>query len=187
VEAFLISTAVIAAAEFGDKTQFLALLFGARYRRPLSIILGMLASSIANYTLACTFGLWLRNHLDGSVLHWSLGILLIAVAFWFLVPDRSEGEPRIFGGFGAFGTAFLTFFLTEMGDKTQIAAVILAAKFNALIPVIAGTTVGVMLVNAPVILLGNAVGTRLPVRAVRLIGAAIFGGLGLLALSGFSF
>ncbi|HTN44581.1 MAG TPA: TMEM165/GDT1 family protein [Nitrospiria bacterium] len=187
MDAFLISMAVIAAAEFGDKTQFLALLFGARFRRPLPIILGMLGSSIANYTLACTLGLWLRNHLDGSVLHWILGVLLIAVAFWFLVPDRSEGEPRIFGRFGAFGTAFLTFFLTEMGDKTQIAAVILAAKFNALIPVIIGTTVGVMLVNAPIIVLGNAVGTRLPVRAVRLIGAGIFGGLGVLSLSGFSF
>jgi len=187
LEAFLISTTVIAAAEFGDKTQFLALLFGARFQRPLPIILGMLASSIANYTLACTLGLWLRDRLNGPFLHWSLGLLFLAVAIWFLRPDGQESEPRIFGGFGAFGTSFITFFLTEMGDKTQIASVILAAKFNMLIPVIAGTTLGVMLVNTPVIVLGKAAGTRLPIRAVRVIGAVIFGGMGLLVLSGFSF
>jgi putative Ca2+/H+ antiporter (TMEM165/GDT1 family) len=187
VEAFLISMMAVAAAEFGDKTQFLALLFGARFRRPLPIVLGMLASSVVNYTIACTLGVWLRDNLNGQLLHWGLGVLFLAVAIWFLQPDRQESEPRVFGRFGAFGTAFVTFFLTEMGDKTQIAAVILAVKFNTLIPVIAGTTLGVMLVNTPVIVLGNAAGTRLPVRAVRFIGAAIFGGLGVLSLSGFSF
>jgi putative Ca2+/H+ antiporter (TMEM165/GDT1 family) len=187
LETFLISMTVIAAAEFGDKTQFLALQFGARFQRPLPIILGMLASSIANYTLACALGLWFRDRLNDQFLHWSLGLLFLAVAIWFLRPDRQGGEPRVYGGLGAFGTAFVTFFLSEMGDKTQIATVLLAAKFNALAPVIAGATLGVMLVNAPVIVLGNAVGARLPVRAVRLIGAAIFGGMGLLALSGFGF
>ena len=187
MEAFLISMMAVAAAEFGDKTQFLALLFAARFRRPLPIILGMMASSVANYTLACTLGVWIRDHLNGQYLHWSLGLLFLGVAIWFLQPERQESEPRVFGRFGAFGTAFVTFFLTEMGDKTQIAAVILAVKFNTLIPVIAGTTLGVMLVNTPIIVLGNAAGTRLPVRAVRFIGAAIFGGLGVLSLSGFSF
>jgi putative Ca2+/H+ antiporter (TMEM165/GDT1 family) len=187
MEAFLISVTVIAAAEFGDKTQFLALLFGARYQRPFPIILGMLTSTVVNHTLACVLGLWLRNHLNAQALHWSLGVLFLAVAIWFLYPDHSDSEPRIFGRFGPFGTAFITFFLAEMGDKTQIATIMLAAKFNMLIPIIAGTTLGVMVVNAPVIVLGNAIGTRLPIRAVRLICAAIFGGMGLLALSGFGF
>jgi Ca2+/H+ antiporter, TMEM165/GDT1 family len=186
VEAFLISMMAVAAAEFGDKTQFIALLFGARFRRPIPIILGMLASSVANYTLACTLGVWLRDRLDGPLLHWGLGLLFLAVAIWFLRPEHQGEEPKIIGRFGPFGTAFVTFFLTEMGDKTQIAAVMLAVKFNLLLPVIAGTTVGVMLVNAPVIAFGTTVGTRLPVRAVRFVGAAIFGGLGFLALSGFS-
>ncbi|HET6465509.1 MAG TPA: TMEM165/GDT1 family protein [Nitrospiria bacterium] len=187
MEAFLISMMAVAAAEFGDKTQFLALLFGARFRRPLPIILGMLTSTAVNHTMACALGLWLREHLNTQVLHWSLGLLFLAVALWFLHLDRQESEPRLFGQFGPFGTSFITFFLTEMGDKTQIATIVLAAKFNAMIPVIVGTTLGVLLVNAPVIVLGNAAGTRLPVRAVRLIGAAIFGGLGVLALSGIRF
>ncbi len=184
MEPFLVSMAVIAAAEFGDKTQLLALLLGGRFPRPLPIVLGMLASPLFNYTIACTLGLWLREQLNSQVLHWGLGVLFLAIALWFLHLDRSDSTPRLFGRFGPFGTSFFTFFLSEMGDKTQVATVILAAKFNALIPVIAGTTLGVMLVNTPVIVLGNAAGTRLPVRAVRLIGAAIFGGLGVLALSG---
>jgi putative Ca2+/H+ antiporter (TMEM165/GDT1 family) len=147
----------------------------------------MLTSIVVNYTIACTLGLWFRDRLNDQFLHWSLGLLFLTVAIWFLRPDRQDSEPKIFGGFGAFGTAFLTFFLAEMGDKTQIATVVLAVKFNTLIPVIVGAALGVMLVNAPVILLGNAVGTRLPVRAVRIIGAVIFGGLGLLVLSGFGF
>ena len=189
MEAFLISMMAVAAAEFGDKTQFLALLFGARFRRPLPIILGMLSSTVVNHTLACVLGLWLREHLNGQVLHWSLGILFLAVAIWFLRLDRNEqkNEPKLFGNAGPFWTAFITFFLTEMGDKTQIATVMLAAKFNTLVPVIFGTTVGIMLINGPVIILGNVAGTRLPVRAVRLVGAAIFGGLGVLSLSGFGF
>ncbi len=187
MEAFLISMAVVAAAEFGDKTQLLALVFAARFQRPLPIVLGMLVSTVVNYTMACTLGLWLREQLNSQVLHWSLGVLFLAVALWFLHLDRSDSTPRLFGQFGPFGTSFVTFFLSEMGDKTQIATVVLAAKFNALIPVIAGTTLGVMLVNTPVIVLGNAAGTRLPVRAVRLIGAAIFGGLGVLVLSGIRF
>jgi len=187
VEAFLISMMAVAAAEFGDKTQFLALLFGARFQRPLPIILGMLISTVVNYTMACALGLWIRDHLSIQVLHWSLGLLFLAVALWFLQPDRGGGvdPPRLFGRFGPFGTSFLTFFLTEMGDKTQIATVILAAKFNTWIPVIAGTTMGILLVNAPVIALGSVVSARLPVRTVRFVGAAIFGGLGVLALSGF--
>jgi len=187
MEAFLISMMAVAAAEFGDKTQFLALLFGARFRRPLPVVLGMLTSTAVNHTLACAVGLWLREHLNSQLLHWSLGLLFLAVAIWFLHLDRQKGEPRLFGSFGPFWTAFITFFLTEMGDKTQIATIVLAAKFNTLIPIIFGTTLGVMLVNAPVIVLGNAVGSRLPVRAVRVVGAAIFGGLGILALSGVSF
>ena len=187
MEAFFISMMAVAAAEFGDKTQFLALLFGARFRRPFPIISGMLISTVVNHTMACAIGLWLRDHLATQLLRWSLGLLFLAVALWFLHPDRGGGgdPPRLFGRFGAFGTSFLTFFLTEMGDKTQIATVILAAKFNSLIPVIAGTTLGIMLVNAPVIALGSVVATQLPVRAVKFIGAAIFGGLGVLALSGF--
>jgi putative Ca2+/H+ antiporter (TMEM165/GDT1 family) len=186
VEAFLISMAAVAAAEFGDKTQFLVLLLGARFQCSVPILLGILASTILNYTLACSLGLWLGDHVDGRTLHWSVGVLFLAVAFWCLRPETPEENKtvKLFGRFGAFGTAFVTSFLTEMGDKTQIATVILSVKFNALIPVIAGATAGVILVNTPVILLGDTMGARLPVRAVRLAGAAIFGGLGLLALSG---
>ncbi|MHB8481536.1 MAG: TMEM165/GDT1 family protein [Nitrospiria bacterium] len=190
MNAFWISMVVVAAAEFGDKTQFLALLFGARFKRPVPILLGILVSTAVNHTLVSLIGVWLSNHIDGMVLRWVLGILFLAVAVWTLrldKLDKAEVPAGSFEGFGAFATTFLTFFVAEMGDKTQLATIALAVKFNTLLPVIAGTTLGVMLINGPVVLIGDAVSSRVPVHIVRYVAAAVFGCLGILAISGISF
>ena len=183
MEAFLISTGIVALAEMGDKTQLLALILAARFRKPWPIVLGIFVATIANHALAGAAGAWVTTVLGPDVLRWVLGCSVIAMAVWMLIPDsvddaETSGTPR----FGVFGTTVVAFFLAEMGDKTQIATVMLAAQYQAWAWVVAGTTLGMMLANAPVVWLGDKITKLVPLRVVHVVSALIFLGLGLFAL-----
>lgn len=185
VEAFLVSTGIVALAEIGDKTQLLALVLAARFRRPMPIILGILAATLLNHALAGAVGAWIAATLGPLAMRWILGLSFIAMAVWMLVPDRIEDEQQAAPRFGVFGTTLVAFFLLEMGDKTQIATIALAAKYDALVAVVAGTTLGMMLANVPAVLLGEVAARRLPMRLVHAVAAAIFLVLGVTVLLGF--
>ncbi len=183
IEAFLISTGIVALAEMGDKTQLLALVLAARFRKPWPIVAGIFVATLANHALAGAVGAWVTTLLGPDVLRWVLGASFIAMAAWMLIPDKLDAEdaattPR----FGVFATTLVAFFLAEMGDKTQIATVMLAARYDAWAAVVAGTTLGMMLANAPVVWLGERITRAVPIRAVHLASAVIFAGLGLFAL-----
>lgn len=184
MEAFLISTGIVALAEMGDKTQLLALILAARFRKPWPIVAGILVATLANHAAAGALGAWIQTMVSPSTLRIVLGVSFLAMAVWMLIPDKmddAEGDkaPR----FGVFGTTLVLFFLAEIGDKTQIATVMLAARFDgALVAVVAGTTLGMMLANAPAVWLGEKLTQRVPVRAVHLVSAVIFAGLGIAAL-----
>ena len=176
--AFLVSTGAVALAEIGDKTQLLALLLAMRFRRPAPILLGILLATLANHGLAGLAGAWLGSLLDGDGLRWALAASFIAVALWTLVPDAMEKDPSAVRPGSAFLVTLVSFFLVEIGDKTQVATVVLAARFDALAAVVLGTTAGLLLANIPVVLFGHAVARRVPLRAVRLAAAAVFALLG---------
>ncbi len=185
MEAFLISTGIVALAEMGDKTQLLSLVLAARFRKPWPIVLGILVATLANHGLAGAVGSWITTVMGPDLLRWILGASFIAMAVWMLIPDKLDDEesasaPRM----GVFLTTVVAFFLAEMGDKTQIATVMLAAQYHAWFAVVAGTTLGMMLANAPVVWLGDAITQRVPLRLVHLISAGIFAVLGVAALSG---
>jgi putative Ca2+/H+ antiporter (TMEM165/GDT1 family) len=185
MEAFLISTGIVALAEMGDKTQLLSLVLAARFRKPWPIVLGILVATLANHGLAGAVGSWITTVMGPDLLRWILGASFIAMAVWMLIPDKLDDEesasaPRM----GVFLTTVVAFFLAEMGDKTQIATVMLAAQYQAWFAVVAGTTLGMMLANAPVVWLGDAITQRVPLRLVHLISAGIFALLGVAALSG---
>ena len=183
LEAFLVSTGIVALAEMGDKTQLLSLVLAARFRRPWPIVLGIFVATLANHALAGAAGAWVTRVLGPDVLRWVLGGSFIAMALWMLVPDKlDEDDARTAPRFGVFGTTVVAFFLAEMGDKTQVATVVLAAQFNAWFAVVAGTTLGMMLANAPVVWFGERITRRVPIRAVHVVGALIFLGLGVFAL-----
>ena len=185
MEAFLVSTGIVALAEMGDKTQLLALLLAARFRKPWPIVLGIFVATIANHAMAGALGAWVTTQISQQVLRWILGASFIAMAVWMLIPDKLDDDAdRKAPRFGVFGTTVVLFFLAEMGDKTQIATVMLAARYEAYFAVVAGTTIGMMLANAPVVWLGERVTRLLPLRAVHIVSALIFLGLGLLALLG---
>jgi putative Ca2+/H+ antiporter (TMEM165/GDT1 family) len=169
----------------GDKTQLLSLVLAARFRKPWPIVLGILVATLANHGLAGAVGSWVTTFMGPDVLRWVLGASFIAMAVWMLIPDKLDDEegdsaPRM----GVFLTTVVVFFLAEMGDKTQIATVMLAAQYNAWFAVVAGTTLGMMLANAPVVWFGDAITKRVPLRLVHLISAGIFAVLGVIALSG---
>jgi Ca2+/H+ antiporter, TMEM165/GDT1 family len=185
MEAFLVSTGIVALAEMGDKTQLLALVLALRFRQPWPIVLGIFIATVANHALAGAVGSWVTTWMGPDLLRWVLGGSFIAMALWMLVPDQlddddSPAAPR----FGVFGTTVIAFFLAEMGDKTQIATVMLAAQYQAYVWVVAGTTLGMMLANAPVVWLGERMTRLVPLRVVHLVSALIFLGLGLVALLG---
>jgi len=186
MEAFLVSTGIVALAEMGDKTQLLSLVLAARFRKPWPIVLGILVATLANHGLAGALGTWVTTVLGPDVLRWVLGLSFLAMAVWMLIPDKLDEDedggaaPRL----GVFGTTVLAFFLAEMGDKTQIATVMLAAQYQAWAWVVIGTTLGMMLANAPVVWLGDKLTKRVPIRIVHLVSAVIFAGLGLFALFG---
>ncbi|WP_269532092.1 TMEM165/GDT1 family protein [Chitinimonas sp. BJYL2] len=186
MEAFLISTGVVALAEIGDKTQLLALILAARYRKPLPIVAGIFVATVINHALAGAVGTWLMQLIGPETMRWILGISFIAMAGWMLIPDKlDDDDTRYTERFGVFGTTVFVFFLAEMADKTQIATVALAARFAAdYWWVIAGTTVGMMLANAPVVWLGERAAKALPVHLVHRVAASIFVVLGLIALFG---
>jgi putative Ca2+/H+ antiporter (TMEM165/GDT1 family) len=184
-EAFFVSVGVVALGEIGDKTQLLALLLAARFRRPLPIILGILVATLANHAGASALGSWVTRVLDPQWLRWGLGASFLAVAAWMLIPDKVDpvkGDGP--GRFGVFGITVVAFFMAEMGDKTQIATVMLAARYQSLWVVTAGTTLGMMLANVPAVLLGERVTRWLPVQWVHRIAAAVFAVLGVLVLAG---
>ena len=183
MEAFFVSTLAVAIGEIGDKTQLLALFLAARYRRPVPIIVGIACATVANHALAGAAGAWLRSAIDPQWLRWLLGLSFFAIALWTLVPDKLEQDPRPAGRYGAFLVTLIAFFFAEMGDKTQIATAMLAAKYDALVTVVAGTTLGMLCADLPAVLLGNAV-RSLPFRAVRLSAAALFVALGAAVLLG---
>jgi Ca2+/H+ antiporter, TMEM165/GDT1 family len=184
MEAFLVSAGVVALAEIGDKTQLLALLLSVRFRKPVPIVLGILLATVANHALAGLLGRWLAVTIGPDLMRWILGISFIAMAIWTLIPDKySESQDERFR-FGAFATTLVSFFLLEMGDKTQIATVALAARYSALVAVISGTTVGMMLANVPAVLLGEVAAKKLPLRWVHGIAALIFLAMGIVVLFG---
>ena len=185
VQALLVSTGVVALAEIGDKTQLLALVLAARWRKPIPIILGILVATILNHALAGAVGAWLAAAIGPQAMRWILGLSFLAMAAWILVPDKADDEaaarePR----YGVFLATLVTFFFVEMGDKTQIATVALAAKYASLWAVVAGTTLGMMLANVPAVLVGEAAAKSLPLGVVRGVAAVIFAVLGLLVLFG---
>ncbi|RPH65756.1 MAG: TMEM165/GDT1 family protein [Burkholderiales bacterium] len=185
MEAFLVSTGIVALAEIGDKTQLLALVLAARFRRPWPILAGILLATLANHALAGGVGAWVTRVVDPEVLRWAVGLSFIAMALWTLVPDRLDeseaGRPQ---RFGVFGTTLVAFFLVEMGDKTQVATIALAAQYASFVAVVAGTTLGMLSANAPVVLLGERIARRMPVRLVHAIAALVFLALGVLVLFG---
>lgn len=187
MEAFLISTGIVALAEIGDKTQLLALVLATRFRKPLPIIAGLALATLLNHALAGIAGRAVANLIHPDVLRWVLGLSFIAMALWMLIPDRLEPEAQRAPRFGPFLTTLVAFFLLEMGDKTQIATVALAAKYASLTGVIAGTTLGMLLANVPVVYLGNGLAKRLPLRAVHAVAACIFLLMGILVLTNSTF
>lgn len=188
MEAFLVSTGLVALAEIGDKTQLLAFLLAARFRKPLPIIAGILIATLLNHAGAGALGAWITAQVPADIMRWVLGLGFVAMGIWTLVPDKIDEEEE--GGkglrLGVLGTTIVAFFLAEMGDKTQIATVALAAQFHSLLAVVAGTTLGMMIANVPAVLLGDRLAHRIPVRLVHGLAALIFVVLGVLVLGGFA-
>lgn len=182
--ALLTSTLVVAVAEIGDKTQLLSLMLAARFRRPWLIVLGIFVATVANHYAAAWVGDRVASALGPQMLRWLLGIAFLAIALWALRPDELGEDESPRRGMGVFVTTVVAFFLAEMGDKTQIATIALAAKYSALHAVVIGTTLGMMLANVPVVFLGERIVKRLPLKAVRWTAAGIFAALGVAVLLG---
>ena len=179
MNAFLVSTGVVALGEIGDKTQLLALMLAMRFRKPVPVILGILVATIANHLLAGLVGAFVRDLIGPDVLRWVLGASFVAVGIWALFPDtidEDEATPR--GDWGVFGVTVVTFFLAEIGDKTQLATVMLAARFDSLVAVVSGTTLGMLIADVPAVLLGRLASPKLPLKWIRLAAAAVFIALG---------
>ena len=184
MEAFLVSTAVVAIGEIGDKTQLLALVLAARFQRPLPIIAGIFVATIANHALAGYIGNLLQDAIPAEYLRWAVALSFFAVALWALKPDTLDDgdQPPPASRWGVFGVTVVAFFLAEMGDKTQVATIVLAARFASLTAVVIGTTLGMLIANVPVVLIGKAASARIPFKAVRIAAAALFAGLGVYAI-----
>lgn len=173
MEAFLTSAALVALAEIGDKTQLLSFVLAARLRKPWPIIAGIFVATIANHLFAGSVGVWLASLVDPRWLPWITGLVFVAFGLWTLHPDSLDDDPKLHRA-GAFVTTVIAFFIAEMGDKTQFATVALAAKYDALLWVVLGTTIGMMLANVPAVLLGEGLARRLPLALIRWIAAAVF-------------
>jgi Ca2+/H+ antiporter, TMEM165/GDT1 family len=183
MEAFFVSAGVVALGEIGDKTQLLALMLAARFKRPLPIIAGILAATLVNHVLAGLLGNVVRSALPPDVLRWVVAISFFAVAAWALKPDTlADDEPAPSSRWGVFGITAAMFFVAEMGDKTQVATMVLAARFDSLVAVVLGTTVGMLVADVPVVLIGKTASARIPFKAVRIAAAALFAALGVYAL-----
>lgn len=183
MEAFFISTGVVALAEIGDKTQLLAFILAARFKKPLPIIAGILCATLVNHGLAGALGTWITSVMSPEIMRWALGLSFIGMAIWTMIPDKiEEEETQIAQRLGVFGATFITFFLAEMGDKTQIATVALAAHYAAPLMVIAGTTLGMLIADVPAVFIGNKFAEKIPMKLVHAIAASIFAAMGLLTL-----
>ncbi len=179
MEALLVSIGVVALAEIGDKTQLLTLLLAARYKKPWPIVAGIFVATLVNHAIAGALGAWLTSVIGPDAMRWVLGLSFIAMAAWMLIPDKLDddaGDSRKLGG--VFLSTTVIFFFVEIGDKTQIATVALAARFDSLVAVVMGTTIGMLLANAPVAFFGEALARRLPVRTVHIVAALVFAALG---------
>ena len=183
MEALLVSLGVVALAEIGDKTQLLALLLATRFHKPVPIVLGILVATLANHAFASAVGNWIVSVIGAGVLRWILGLSFLAMAAWTLVPDSPPEESTAAPRFGVFVTTAVAFFLVEMGDKTQIATVALAAQFHSIVWVVLGTTIGMMVANVPVVYLGDALIKRVPLQWVRIVAALAFAILGVYVLA----
>ena len=185
MESLFVSAGVVALAEIGDKTQLLAFLLAARFRRPTPIILGILVATILNHGLAGAVGAWVTATLSPDLIRWILGISFLAMAIWTLIPDKIEdNEAALAQRFGVFGTTLIAFFFAEMGDKTQIATVAMAAHYPDAVLVVIGTTIGMLIANVPAVMVGDKLAGRLPLRLIRSIAAALFAALGVAILLG---
>ena len=185
VESLLVSTGVVALAEIGDKTQLLAFLLAARFKKPLPIVLGILVATIFNHGLAGALGAWITATVSPDVLRWVLGLSFIGMAIWTMIPDEiEEEETQIAQKFGVFGATLITFFLAEMGDKTQIATVAMAAHYGTALLVVIGTTLGMLIADVPAVFVGDKLANKIPVKLVHSIAAAIFALLGIATLLG---
>ena len=183
MEAFILSIGVVALAEIGDKTQLLALLLAARFRKPLPIIAGIVCATLINHGLAGFFGAWVTSVVSPQLMRWVLGLSFLGMAAWTMIPDRIEDEEaRVAQQLGVFGATLVSFFLAEMGDKTQIATVALAAHYAAPLWVIAGTTLGMLVADVPAVLVGERFAGRISMRLVHSVAAGIFALMGLLTL-----
>ena len=178
MEAFLVSAGLVAIAEIGDKTQLLAMLLATRYRRPVPIILGIFVATLANHAIAASVGAAVAAWLGPDAMRWIVGMLFIAMAGWALIPDRFEEKDEKLRAGSVFWTTAFLFFLVEMGDKTQLATVALAARFDSLWQVVTGTTIGMLVANAPVIWLGDSIMKRVPLKVVRVVAALLFVAMG---------
>ncbi len=188
MEPLLISTGVVALAEIGDKTQLLAFVLAARFRKPLPIVWGILVATLANHALAGALGTWITRVVDPSILRWILGVSFLAMAVWALFPDKLDDTPESRAArttWGVFTATLVAFFLAEMGDKTQLATVALAAHYAAPVAVIAGTTLGMLIANVPAVFAGQKLADRIPLKLVRGVAAAIFAALGVATLFGY--
>lgn len=184
MEAFLISTGIVGLAEIGDKTQLLAFLLAAKFRKPLPIVLAIFVATVANHAFAAAVGAWITGILGPDALRWVLGVSFLAMAAWTLIPDKLDEDETKLARYGVFLTTLIAFFMAEMGDKTQVATVALAARYHDIYSVVLGTTLGMMLANVPAVYLGDRIANRVPLRLVHGIAALIFAVLGLATLLG---
>jgi len=178
LEIFLVSTLAVAIAEIGDKTQLLAIVLAARYRKPWPIIAGILVATIANHGLAALAGYWIADLLSGTLFRYGLGVAFIAMAIWALIPDKEDELGARQSPFGVFAATTVAFFLVEIGDKTQVATIALAAQFHSVVLVAAGTTLGMMIANVPAVFLGEAATKVAPLKVIRIVAAVIFALIG---------
>lgn len=185
MESLFVSTGVVALAEIGDKTQLLAFILAARFKKPLPIILGIFLATVVNHGLAGALGAWITASISPEVLRWVLGLSFIGMAIWTMIPDKiEEEETQIAKKFGVFGATLITFFLAEMGDKTQIATVAMAAHYATPLMVVIGTTAGMLIADVPAVFAGDKLANKIPMKLVHSIAAAIFALLGIATLLG---
>ncbi|WP_432381101.1 TMEM165/GDT1 family protein [Duganella sp. P38] len=184
MEAFFVSTGIVALAEIGDKTQLLAFVLAARFRRPLPIVAAILVATVANHAFAAAIGTWITSLMGPELLRWVLGASFLAMAAWTLVPDKLDDEDTPVAGYGVFLTTLIAFFLAEMGDKTQVVTVALAARYHSMLAVVCGTTLGMMLANVPAVYFGDKIANRISLKLVHGVAALIFAALGAATLLG---
>lgn len=185
MESLLVSTGVVALAEIGDKTQLLAFILAARFKKPLPIVLGILAATIVNHGLAGALGAWITSTVSPEILRWVLGLSFIGMSIWTMIPDKIEAEEtQVANRFGVFGATLITFFLAEMGDKTQIATVAMAVHYSDPLMVVIGTTLGMLIADVPAVFVGDKLANKIPMKLVHSIAAAVFALLGMATLLG---